>query len=69
MNLPGLPWLRQRLNTTDAVSGGYEAKIGHPMTGGPGFFMSLVFIGAWLVALIPLTCWAILGRIRTRRSR
>lgn len=68
MTLPGLPWLRDRLNTTDNVSGGYQAKIGHPMTAGPGLFMSAVFIAGWLVALVPLTLWSIPRWIRSRRG-
>ncbi|MGE3075257.1 MAG: hypothetical protein AB7N24_15990 [Dehalococcoidia bacterium] len=66
MALPGLVWLRDRLNTGDAVSGGYQARVGHPMTAGPGCFMSLVFVLAWLIALIPLTLWSIPGWLRSR---
>ena len=31
MAVPGLDWLRARLDTADAVSGGYQADMGHPV--------------------------------------
>ncbi len=36
MAVPGLDWLRARLDTADAVSGGYQADMGHPVMGAAG---------------------------------
>ena len=66
MALPGLDWLRARLDTTDAVSGGYQADMGHPVMGAAGFAMRALLILAWLLALIPLCLWSV-GRSAWRK--
>lgn len=58
MAVPGLDWLRARLDTADAVSGGYQAEMGHPVMGAAGFAMRAVFVLAWLLAMVPLLAWA-----------
>lgn len=69
MAVPGLDWLRDRLDTTDAISGGYQAEMGHPVMGAAAFAMRAVFILAWLLALIPLCLWsAARWAFRNRKS-
>lgn len=58
MAVPGLDWLRARLDATDAVSGGYQAEMGHPVMGAAGFAMRAVFVVAWVLALGPLCMWS-----------
>lgn len=67
MDVPGLDWLKDKLSRTDEISGGYQAKMGHPVARGAGFAMSAVYVLAWLVALIPLCLWR-LGRWAFRRG-
>ena len=68
MALPGFQWLKRNLRSTDEVSGGYQAKMGHPVMGGAGFAMSVVYVGAWLLAIIPLCIWQA-GRALVRSAR
>ena len=58
MSVPGLDWLNGRFNTTDQVSGGYRSEMANPVTAGAAFGMRLVFILAWLLALLPLCLWS-----------
>jgi hypothetical protein len=57
MSLPGGAWLRDRLDTAQAIGGGYERNMGSPMQAGAAFAMSLVFMAAWLIALGPMLVW------------
>ena len=68
MTLPGFNWLKRQLSGVDEVAGGYQTKMGDPMTSGAGCAMSLIFIIVWLVALVPLSLWA-LGRFLFRKAR
>lgn len=68
MKLPGIDWLRRNLAGVDVVSGGYHAKMGHPVEGGAGFQMSACFVVMWLVALVPLSVVAI-SRWLVRKAR
>jgi hypothetical protein len=52
--LPGFEWLRRQLAGTDAVSGGWQAKMKHPLIGGAAFAMAVVWVLMWLLALAPL---------------
>ena len=64
MSLPGLPWLREKLAATDAVGGGYQAKMGQPVQGGAAFQMTVIFVFAWLLALPVMLAWNGLHRSR-----
>jgi hypothetical protein len=63
---PGFEWLRRQLAGTGTVSGGWEAKMKHPVVGGAGFAMSVMFVLLWFLALVPLCLWAV-GRAIGRR--
>lgn len=68
MSVPGLAWLNDRLNTTDQVSGGYRSEMANPVIAGAAFGMRLVFILAWLLALIPLCLWSAGRRVWGKRT-
>jgi hypothetical protein len=67
-DLPGYRWLRRQLSGVDEVAGGYQNKMGNPMTGGAGFQMSAIFVLLWLLMLLPLSAWA-MGRYLVSRLR
>lgn len=69
MALPGYGWLRGRLAGTETVSGGWEAKMHHPVMGGAGFAMSVMWVLIWLVTLIPLCLWAGVRRLRANLAQ
>jgi len=50
--------MRERLDTTDAVAGGYQASMGHPGMGAAGFARRAIYVVAWLLALLPLCLWS-----------
>ena len=58
MSLPGYAWLRSKLAAMETISGGWEAKMHHPVVAGAGFAMSATLVLAWLLALVPLCLWA-----------
>lgn len=60
----GTVWLRNRLDTAQAVGGGYERNMGSPMLAGAAFAMSAVFVAAWFLALGPMLIWDGVQRVR-----
>ena len=64
MKLPGTAWLQERLDTAQAVGGGYERNMGSPILAGAAFAMSVLFVVVWMVALAPMLLWRLLQRLR-----
>ena len=64
MNLPGTAWLQDRLDTAQAVGGGYERNMGSPVLAGAAFAMSALFVAVWLLALAPMLVWRSMQRLR-----
>jgi hypothetical protein len=69
LTLPGYPWLRRQLSGVDDAAGGYQNKMGNPMTGGAGFAMSAILVITWFLMLLPLSAWALGSYLAARLRR